>query len=92
MGSLGAPGCGFGLAPAFSFNGDIEDAILNAYVTPLASGAEMAEFIRSVDEDLPVPSILTDGPDQRYLFGGVAEDEADIADKSILRAFCSTWG
>jgi len=35
MGSLGAPGFGFGWAPAISFNGDDENAILNAYVTPL---------------------------------------------------------
>jgi hypothetical protein len=35
LGSLGAPGCGFGWAPAISFNGDDPDAILNAYVTPL---------------------------------------------------------
>lgn len=35
MGSLGAPGFGFGWSPAVSFNGDDEDAILNAYVTPI---------------------------------------------------------
>jgi hypothetical protein len=35
MGSLGAPGFGFGWAPAISFNGDDQDAILNAYVTPI---------------------------------------------------------
>lgn len=35
MGSLGAPGFGFGWAPAISFNGDDPDAIQNAYVTPL---------------------------------------------------------
>jgi hypothetical protein len=35
MGSLGAPGLGFGVSPAFSFNGDDQDAILNAYVTPV---------------------------------------------------------
>ena len=35
MGSLGAPGFGFGWAPAISFNGDHEDCIANAYVTPL---------------------------------------------------------
>jgi len=36
MGSIGAPGCGFGCAPAISFNdsGDVR-AILNAYVTPI---------------------------------------------------------
>ena len=35
MGSLGAPGFGFGWSPAISFNGDHEDAITNAYVTPI---------------------------------------------------------
>lgn len=35
MGSLGAPGFGFGWSPAISFNGDDEDAILNGYVTPI---------------------------------------------------------
>lgn len=35
MGSLGAPGCGFGWAPAISFNSDDPDAIQSAYVTPL---------------------------------------------------------
>jgi hypothetical protein len=35
MGSLGAPGFGFGWSPAISFNADFEDAILNAYVTPI---------------------------------------------------------
>lgn len=35
MGSLGAPGFGFGWAPAISFNGDDPDAIQSAYVTPL---------------------------------------------------------
>ena len=32
---MGAPGFGFGWAPAISFNGDSSDAIQNAYVTPL---------------------------------------------------------
>ncbi len=35
MGSIGAPGFGFGWAPAISFNGDDLDAIQSAYVTPL---------------------------------------------------------
>lgn len=43
MGSLGAPGFGFGWAPAISFNGDDEDAILNAYVTPIPE-VEKASF------------------------------------------------
>lgn len=40
MGSLGAPGFGFGCAPAVSFNGDDPDAILNAYVTPIPETAK----------------------------------------------------
>jgi hypothetical protein len=35
LGSLGAPGFGFGWAPAISFRSDDPDAILSAYVTPL---------------------------------------------------------
>jgi len=35
MGSLGAPGLGFGLSPAISFGGDDYNAYQNAYVTPL---------------------------------------------------------
>ena len=35
MGSLGAPGNGFGWAPAISFSSDDPDAIQSAYVTPL---------------------------------------------------------
>jgi hypothetical protein len=35
MGSLGAPGFGFGWSPAISFTADHEDAILSAYVTPV---------------------------------------------------------
>jgi hypothetical protein len=35
MGSLGAPGFGFGWSPAISFNADLEDAIVSAFVTPI---------------------------------------------------------
>jgi len=35
MGSLGAPGFGFGWSPAISFSSDDSDAIQSAYVTPL---------------------------------------------------------
>jgi hypothetical protein len=35
MGSLGAPGFGFGWAPAISFTSDDPDAIQSAYVTPI---------------------------------------------------------
>lgn len=35
LGSLGAPGFGFGWSPAISFTSDDPDAILSAYVTPI---------------------------------------------------------
>jgi len=35
MGSIGAPGFGFGWAPAISFTSDDPDAIQSAYVTPI---------------------------------------------------------
>ena len=35
MGSLGAPGFGYGWAPAISFTSDDPDAIQSAYVTPI---------------------------------------------------------
>lgn len=35
MGSIGAPGLGFGVSPAISFSRDDPDAILSAYVTPV---------------------------------------------------------
>lgn len=35
MGNLGAPEFGYGWSPAISFNADHQDAILNAYVTPI---------------------------------------------------------
>jgi len=35
MGSLGAPGFGYGWSPAISFTSDHENAIVSAFVTPL---------------------------------------------------------
>lgn len=35
MGSLGAPGFGFGWSPAFSFSSSDENVLQNAYVTPI---------------------------------------------------------
>lgn len=40
MGSLGAPGCGYGVSPAISFTSYSEDAIQSAYVTPLPETAK----------------------------------------------------
>lgn len=42
MGSLGAPGFGFGWAPAISFRSDDPDAIQSAYVTPIPETSKEA--------------------------------------------------
>ncbi len=42
MGSLGAPGFGFGWAPAVSFRSDDPDAIQSAYVTPIPETSKEA--------------------------------------------------
>lgn len=51
MGSLGAPGFGFGWAPAVSFNSDSQDAILNAYVTPIPP-EDPAPLLPGMPEDV----------------------------------------
>lgn len=38
MGSIGAPGFGFGWAPAIMFESDDHEAYVNAYVTPIPAG------------------------------------------------------
>jgi len=43
MGSIGAPGFGFGWSPAISFTSDDRDAILNAYVTPLPETSKVGD-------------------------------------------------
>lgn len=44
MGSLGAPGFGFGWAPAISFRNDDEYAIQSAYVTPMPGVRTIKQF------------------------------------------------
>lgn len=55
MGSIGAPGFGFGLAPAISFSDYCrEDAILNAYVTPIPGHLEGDEIVPDEGVELPL--------------------------------------
>jgi hypothetical protein len=42
MGSIGAPGFGYGWAPAISFRSDNPDCIASAYVTPLPETNKVA--------------------------------------------------
>jgi hypothetical protein len=48
MGSIGAPGFGFSVAPAVSFTSDDENAYQNAYVTPITP-----EMVKEPDPILP---------------------------------------
>jgi len=52
MGSLGAPGFGFGIAPAISFNGTDDRAYQNAYVTPVPDCFDDPNCKREYDEQL----------------------------------------
>ena len=49
MGSIGAPGFGFGWAPAISFTSNDPDAIQGAYVTPIPEVAKEAYDERDWD-------------------------------------------
>jgi len=52
MGSLGAPGCGLGFAPAVSFRGPDDPACeMNAYVTPLPEPLKKKKKHRQLNED-----------------------------------------
>ena len=46
MGSIGAPGFGMGWAPAISFNGEslYDNAIQNAYVTPIPMAKKLEDL------------------------------------------------
>ena len=57
MGSLGAPGFGYGWAPAISFTGDDEDAIKSAYVTPLPEAKQ--EELTELDWDRTRRAVLS---------------------------------
>lgn len=93
-GSLGAPGCGYGWSPAFSFS-RFDDAVQNAYVTPLASDRELVAWLELQNEEwenpVPIPALLTDAVGQQYLFDGVAQAEAAQVEKSIREMFCRLW-
>lgn len=81
MGSIGAPGYGFGWAPAIAFRNDDPDALQSAYVTPSGTKAELIEFFEKHEK--PAPSALTDDPNQMHLF---PEDAAMVNPWKLLRA------
>ena len=66
MGSIGAPGFGFGWVPAISFRNDDPDAIQSAYVTPTGTKSELVQFLQ--DHDTAVPATLLDAEGQAYLW------------------------
>jgi hypothetical protein len=51
MGSLGAPGYGFGWSPAINFTSEQNDALISAYVTPNISKTEYKRLKQLYGED-----------------------------------------
>lgn len=82
MGSLGAPGCGFGLSPAISFNGERdaygEPVYQNAYVTPIPDVVPRWERFER-------PLL-----DEKTIEGHKARREAQVWDR-IKRAILSVY-
>jgi hypothetical protein len=56
-----------------SFRSDDCAAYQSAYVTPVGDKAEIVQFLREHEQD--VPQILLESDNQQYLFDGIAEDE-----------------
>ncbi len=87
MGSLGAPGFGFGWAPAISFRNDDPDAIQSAYVTPCGTKAEIVAFLQ--EHEVPVPAVLLDDDDQGYLWPEAVDREApwEAVREAVIAAY-----
>ncbi len=87
MGSLGAPGFGFGWAPAICIRSDDPDAIQSAYVTPVGSKAEIVEFLRQ--HEVAVPAVLLDGDGQKYFWDEAVDREApwDAVRQAVIAAY-----
>ncbi len=88
MGSIGAPGFGWGWSPAISFRSDDPEAIQqSAYVTPVGSKAEIVEFLRQ--HEVAVPAILLDDDDQKYLWDDAVDREApwEAVREAVITAY-----
>ncbi|MFA5234797.1 MAG: hypothetical protein WC390_10390 [Sulfurimonas sp.] len=83
MGSLGAPGFGFGWAPAVPFQSDDCDAIQSAYVTPIPPQCKEQHntvLLPGMPEDVDMP----DWDDVEKTMWEWFEDGAYSARQSIL--------
>lgn len=75
MGSLGSPGFGWGWSPAISFDyPDHDEAILNAYVTPVGTKSEIIEFL--CEHEMDIPQILLDDDAQQFFWPEAIDHEA----------------
>lgn len=88
MGSIGAPGYGFGLTPAICFEGTDERVYQNAYVTPSGSAVELAEFLKT--HGIKPPMCLTDLEGQGTLWPDF--DNPDIVWKLLRRVIVDKYG
>jgi len=89
MGSLGAPGYGYGWAPAISFRNDDPEAIQSAYVTPSGTKAELVKFMQ--DHEVEVPAVLLDHEDQKYLWEEAVDQSSpwDVLRRIVIDKFSS---
>ena len=87
MGSIGAPGFGFGWSPAISFRGDDPECIAGAYVTPCGGKSEIVEFLRL--HDVAVPAVLLDDDDQQYLWNDSVDLDApwEAVREAVIAAY-----
>jgi hypothetical protein len=78
MGSLGAPGYGFGWAPAIAYENDASDAYQSAYVTPSGTAADILEFLRANGiAESRIPQCLRDHADQKLVPDKVFTEQLD---------------
>jgi hypothetical protein len=77
LGSLGAPGCGPGIAPAICFKSFTKDAMCDAYVTPLPARKD----------GNPIRAIFTERDWQRLKATRTCEPHYDVISTSKRSAF-----
>jgi len=78
MGSIDAPGYGFGWAPAIAYGNDAGSVYQSAYVTPSGTAGDILEFLRAngIAEERS-PQCLRDHADQKLLPDKVFKEQLD---------------
>lgn len=89
MGSIGAPGCGFGAVPAWSFSGYGDTFEQNAYVTPLADGQGLLWLLRWLRWEAESAASWEESlPDLCKAY----PDDFQPEERTIRKALVAFWG